>query len=223
MASSSGKDANYWPGFVDALTNVVIAMVFVIVVLAMALSVSAQMMAKRMASKLAELESANAALSARAASSASAALSAAADDLGPRTTSRTEARLSRTTVIGVRGNESAASAPGGLSDPTQSHLVLEYASQALTLDAAAADHLATALGGVKESLAKAGATAKVVVVARGPNMQLSDNQRSAYLRLMAVRNAMLAQGLGPEQIVLRIDTTTPSHKATVSVAVQEQP
>lgn len=37
MAAGGGKEANYWPGFVDALSNVVVVMVFVLVVFTIAL------------------------------------------------------------------------------------------------------------------------------------------------------------------------------------------
>ncbi|MEZ5730271.1 MAG: hypothetical protein R3E48_21225 [Burkholderiaceae bacterium] len=37
MAAAGGKEANYWPGFVDALSNVVVVMVFVLVVFTIAL------------------------------------------------------------------------------------------------------------------------------------------------------------------------------------------
>lgn len=45
MESSSGK-INYWPGFVDAFSNLVLALVFVIVVLAMSLGMFSGLMAK---------------------------------------------------------------------------------------------------------------------------------------------------------------------------------
>ena len=223
MAGGSGKDANYWPGFVDALTNVVIAMVFVIVVLAMALSVSAQLLAKRMAAKVAELESANATLAARSPASAPVATAQpnlAGNDIGERATSRIESKVSGPVVIGVRGNESSASAPGGVLNESRTFLVLEYASNALTLDAAAAEKFTASLDSVKERLAQLSPQGQVQVVARGPDMQLSENQRAAYLRLMTVRNALLDQGIAAARIAARIDTTTPTTKNSVSVVVE---
>jgi hypothetical protein len=41
-----GKETNYWPGFVDALANVVVTMVFVLVVFVIALLYFAQNKAK---------------------------------------------------------------------------------------------------------------------------------------------------------------------------------
>ncbi len=42
-----GKNTNYWPGFVDALGNTIIAMVFVVIVLAVSLSMYAKLLAQR--------------------------------------------------------------------------------------------------------------------------------------------------------------------------------
>src|SRR5690349_22145149 len=97
-----GKTANYWPGFVDALTNVVIAMVFVIVVLAIALSFAARLMGQRLAEEIVKKHTAAAAASAAAAPPA-----AAAGDTAPRS------ELQGRTRIAVQGNEHAASSAGG--------------------------------------------------------------------------------------------------------------
>lgn len=43
-----GKEQNYWPGFVDVLSNVVLTLVFVLVVFVMALSLSANKIEKKM-------------------------------------------------------------------------------------------------------------------------------------------------------------------------------
>lgn len=48
MAGGGSKEANYWPGFVDALSNVVVVMVFVLVVFTIALIHFSQNKAKEM-------------------------------------------------------------------------------------------------------------------------------------------------------------------------------
>jgi len=207
MAGGGGKDSNYWPGFVDALTNVVIAMVFVIVVLAISLSFSAQLLAKRMAAKVASLEQ-------EAVSRASAvepASNGACIDQPP------PAELHSRNVIEVRGNEAAVKAASGSVRAADSFLVLEFAPGALTLDAPAAEKLASSLSAVKEKLAGGG---KVQVLARGPLMEISDNQRSAFLRIMAVRNVLIDQGIASERIEPRIDTDTKASSATVSIEIE---
>lgn len=46
MHSESSGNINYWPGFVDAFSNLVLALVFVIVILAMSLGMFSGLMAK---------------------------------------------------------------------------------------------------------------------------------------------------------------------------------
>jgi hypothetical protein len=205
MAGGGGKDANYWPGFVDALTNVVIAMIFVIVVLAISLSFSAQLLAKRMAAKVAQLEQEGAARAAAVKPT-----EGEASDAPP-------ARLPTRTVIEVRGNEASAKPTSGSVRAADNYLMLEFAPGALTLDAPAAEKLASSLSAVKEKLAAGG---RVQVLARGPSMEISENQRSAFLRIMAVRNVLIEQGVAAERIEPRIDTETRANSATVSISIE---
>jgi hypothetical protein len=52
-------------------------------------------------------------------------------------------------------------------------------------------------------------------------MSLSDNQRGAYVRLMAVRNALIEAGYTADQILTRIDTTQSPPAASVFVVLPE--
>jgi len=203
-----GKTANYWPGFVDALTNVVIAMVFVIVVLAIALSFAAQLMGKRVAEQLIKQHNA-----ATAAAAASAAAPAHAATAVPEAAPRNE--LPNRTRIAVQGNESAASAAGGQLRRTDNLLQLDFADAALTLDSAAAKRLKEALGGSP----LAPAQARVEIVASGPSPELSESQRSAYIRVMAVRNELLDQGYAAANISVRIDTVRSAPRPVVTISI----
>lgn len=200
--SGGGSGANaYWPGFVDALTNVVIAMIFVIVVLAISLSFAAQMMGKKLAEKLIEEHKAKTAQAPPAATPPPAQLQVA-----PST-------LVKTTRIAVVGNEVAASAPAAALRQVRNTLQLDYAATAITLDAAAADRFkaaVVALGSLGQR--------RVEVVAGGPAMAIGDNQRAAYLRVMALRNQLLELGIAPDRIDVRIDTAAdlPAPRLNVS-------
>ncbi len=48
MNSGGGREENYWPGFVDVLSNVVLTLVFVLIVFVFALSISANKVERRM-------------------------------------------------------------------------------------------------------------------------------------------------------------------------------
>ncbi|OYU73257.1 MAG: hypothetical protein CFE45_37830, partial [Burkholderiales bacterium PBB5] len=187
--ASGGSGANaYWPGFVDALTNVVIAMIFVVVVLAISLSFAAQMMGKKLAEKYIQEHKEKLAQAPPAAPP-------------PPQPQLKESALEKTTRIAVAGNE-AASAAGGAVRQVRNTLQLDYASSAITLDAAAADRFKAAVAALGGNLAQR----RVQIVAAGPGMAISDNQRAAYLRVMAVRNTLLELGVAADHIDVRIDT-----------------
>ncbi|MFG6461190.1 hypothetical protein ACG04Q_06355 [Roseateles sp. DXS20W] len=213
---SSGGD--FWPGFVDALTNVVIAMVFVIVVLAIALSFSAQMLAKRMAAKIAEQE-------AELGRARQVVVAPAAEKEKPGGTPPVvDTAAPQRTRIAVAGNEAAlaASAAAAKVKPAEHYLQLDFAPGALTVDEKAAKALAEALAPLKARLAESPAL-RLEVVALGPEIHLSENQRAAFIRAMAVRNELLGQGVAGDRIVTRIDMKASAPAPAVAVRLGEKP
>lgn len=220
MAGGGGKGGggDYWPGFVDALTNVVIAMVFVIVVLAIALSFSAQMLAKRMAAKIAEQQAQlGKARQVVVAPEAPVERPSASPPL-------VESQTAQRTRIPVAGNEAAlaASAPAPKVKPADRYLQLDFAPGALTLDDKAAKALGEALAPLKARLAES-PSLRLEVVALGPEIHLSENQRSAFIRAMAVRNELLAQGVATDRIATRIDTKATVAAPAVAVRLGDKP
>jgi hypothetical protein len=206
MAGGGGGANAYWPGFVDALTNVVIAMIFVVVVLAISLSFAAQMMGHKMAQRLIQEHEAKAVA---ATASAAAAGQGAAVEQEPT-------RLRGQTRIAVAGNEKPKAAS---TLQTQSNfLELDYAEGALTLDAPAAEQLRAAVG----PSSKAPRSRYIELVASGPLMFATESQRAAYLRVMAVRNQMLELGYAPDHIKVRIDSSASPEQAQVKVLITEQ-
>jgi hypothetical protein len=218
MSGGGGKGGDYWPGFVDALTNVVIAMVFVIVVLAIALSFSAQILAKRMAAKIAEQQAelgrARQAIVGQAAEKER--VAAGAPVLQTQAPQRTR--------IAVAGNEASLSASAATAKvkPAERYLQLDFAPGALTVDEAAAKALGAALAPLKQILAES-PTLRLEVVAIGPEIHLSENQRAAFIRAMAVRNELLTQGIASERIVTRIDMQATAPAPAVAVRLGEKP
>jgi len=218
MSGGGGKSGggDYWPGFVDALTNVVIAMVFVIVVLAIALSFSAQLLAKRMAAKIADQQ---AELDrARVVSRAPAALVERPPSGAP-----VDAQAPVRTRIAVAGNETAlaASATAPRMKAADRFLQLDFAPGALTLDKAATVAFALGLAPLRERLGNAPAGYRLAVVATGPEIHLSENQRAAYIRAMTVRNQLLEQGVPAARIATRIDMNVSTATPAVSVRIEE--
>lgn len=228
MAGSSSKGGDhFWPGFVDALTNVVIAMVFVIVVLAIALSFSMQLMAQRMAARIAELEQqGRAAQAVEAPEKGDPAPSVRGGmPAGPTpATAPADAGVAVAERIPVRGTEREQTPKKGVAMQSNNrHLLLDYETGALTLDEAAAKRLADSLAPFKEALDRDGPNARLAVTARGPSMELSENQRAGYIRVMAVRNVLLDNGIPAARITTRIDTRAEAERNTVDLSMEIKP
>ncbi|GAA4018563.1 hypothetical protein [Actimicrobium antarcticum] len=215
-----GKNTNYWPGFVDALTNVVIAMVFVIIVLALSLSFSAQLLAKRMAARIAELEQQGKSTQVVPVTPPTAAvpppLAAAQSTPAPP-----DSGVPGATRIAVRGNEGVTKLQGGKIRVAARYLLLEFEPGALTLDEAADKQLGQSLDQITSRLQNAPKNTRVMLIASGPDMALSENQRSGFIRTMAVRNALLQKGIPGTRIGTRFDLKANSARPTVSIAIED--
>ena len=212
-----GRNTNYWPGFVDALTNVVIAMVFVIIVLALSLSFSAQLLAKRMAARIAELEQQGQATQVMPAPTSTSTKAA------PANLALQQPPAPVVTRIPVRGNEGTAPAKGGTMRAASRALLLEFQPAALTLDDAATAQLGKSLDALSSRLRDSPAGTRIMLVASGPDMALSDNQRAGFIRTMAVRNALLQKGIPGNRIGSRFDLKASPAQPTVSIAVEAAP
>jgi hypothetical protein len=206
MARGPNQSGEYWPGMVDALTNVVIAMIFVTVVLAIALSFSAQVAAKRMAEEIVRKQRAAELVAPRP-----------ADTAAPRFEDSGDPSVGIvTTRIAVKGTKPESA--GGSVSQRNARLILDFADQAVMLDAEARDRLLKALAAEPEAVRNG----RIQLVAQGPGMQFSDNQRVAYLRVMAVRNLLIEQGRPADSISVRIDTARETDSAMVSLSFEGQ-
>jgi hypothetical protein len=203
MAKGTNESSEYWPGFVDALTNVVIAMIFLTVVLAITLSFSSQISSKKIAAELVR--------QIRAAE--------AAANMPRGTVPPAEAGYpgspstgTVTTRIPVKGDKQAPG--GGAVLERASKLILDFSDSAVTLDDEARERLRKALAAEPERVRNG----RIQLVAQGPSMQLSENQRASYLRIMAVRNLLIEQGTSPEAISLKIDTEREVRAPAISIS-----
>jgi hypothetical protein len=117
----------------------------------------------------------------------------------------------------VAGAERASAPASAKLQGARNTLQLDFAANALTLDEAAAQQFKAAIA----SAVAAGGARRVQILARGPAMSLSDNQRAAYLRVMATRNALLEAGINPAHIEVHIDTEHDAPSASVNVSFTE--
>ena len=200
MAGGGSGGNSYWPGFVDALTNVVIAMIFVVVVLAISLSFAAQMMAKKMAAEI-------------VAKAAAATTVAAAAETGAAVP---ESSLNKRTRIPVAGPKSEQVVEGGKLSAPKNFLQLDFEPTAVALDDKAAEDLKTAL-------TQAPRTAGVSLVATGPAMGITSNQRAAYLRVLSVRNVLMELGFNKDKLKMSINTTVEAPTPSINITVDGTP
>lgn len=199
--SGGGSGGNsYWPGFVDALTNVVIAMIFVVVVLAISLSFAAQMMAKKMAAEIVAKASATTTVSAAAQSGAAV----------------PESNLGQRTRIPVAGPQQEQIVEGGKLSAPKNILQLDFEPTAVAMDDTATEALKMALAGAARSSA-------VSLVATGPAMGITTNQRSAYLRVLSVRNVLLQLGFEKDKLQMRIETAVEAPSPSVNISLVSPP
>jgi hypothetical protein len=209
---AGSRDTGYWPGFVDALTNVVIAMVFVVVVLAIALSFSAQLLAKRMAAKAEQMQ--------RSQQVTMIESPTPAQGTAPGDTAQPDAGVPARTVIRVAAEQATAPAAPRVRAADQ-FVVFEFEPQAVSLDEAARTRARDGLAPLATAVSRAGERGRITLVATGPSLELSENQRAAFLRLMAVRNELLAQGVPAGQIQTRLDAKSTARTPAVSVRFGE--
>lgn len=198
-----GKSANYWPGFVDALTNVVIAMVFVIVVLAIALSFAAQMMAKKVAERLLAAE--------RNKPAATAVAQEESPAPPPRMVPLVLAVPAPASAAGTRAGKAAVAGDGA-------DIVVRFDPLAFEPDEASARRLGELLG---RQLATG--RPHITLVGTGPDMAFSEAQRAMMSRLMATRELVLKAGADPASLTLRIDVKSRTSQPQVSIVFGDAP
>lgn len=198
-AEGSGQ-SSYWPAFVDALTNVVINLLFLMALMTLAFFVvsaeveSAQKLAQAQAHKLAQ---------------ASAPASAPKPAPAPRQPVAAPARPALTPwgpyeVLTIASSQATAPEAGG------------PAVQVLAIKAQGAGRQGTLLFPAQQLTAKlpeallspwtgsAQASALGWRLSIRMDAEQPQSKRSAYLRLMTVRNALLELGVGSESIVVQM-------------------
>lgn len=213
MAGGTGKEVNFWPGFVDALANVVVVMIFVVVVFTIALLYFAQNKIKEAASiaqggqkvalASAEHTAAVAALQQRIAE-----LQRENDKL--RSQAQTPARanpppqagsLERGEVQVVETKLPPGPAPAlAQIQGSQASLQVVFPAGAIELDPPSIARLEAAFSGFADK-ARAGGIELVGIAEAG---SYSEGRRLAYYRNLALRNWLIEKGIPSSQIRLRL-------------------
>lgn len=215
MAANGGREVNYWPGFVDALTNTVIAMVFLVIVLTLSLSVFINSVANQRAAKMVETKAEKVKD-----------LPEPSDTSAPPEAAKNPAstQASQISPSVLRGEFRVAAGPQKPSSESQrtsgvaaNALLLYFPGTSVEVD----EKTERELDRVAANSGVAFAQMEAIVSARGPQIFLSENQRLAFFRAMSVRNFLLKKGIRRDNIKILIEDAPGTTEGVVAVSVRK--
>jgi septal ring factor EnvC (AmiA/AmiB activator) len=198
----AGREQNYWPGFVDALSNVVLTLLFVIVfALAVGMNKAAQQMSqlaqsaelqkgqneagRDQAETSEKIQKEDEQLRQRVAQ-AEAEVSTLREEVAAK-----QAQIDTMTIeVAEKADEKRQAKSEGVK-VSGDIIVITYPLSVADLDAKASDELAKALEAFKNRLGKR----KVTIRSIQGGEPFSAAQRYAYYRAVAIRNILLSKGV----------------------------
>lgn len=182
MDSGGPGEENYWPGFVDALSNVVLTLVFVLVVFVFALSMGASKVEQRMKEVVAAEKVHQEKIAAVAREKAAA-----------EKESAMEGEDKNVNIVSEEKKTAAATHKGGVDVAgTSGHIVLSYPLSMVDMDEKSMADLSRVLEIAKQK--SLGAQVRIQSV---PGKEpYSAARRLAYYRAIKVRNLLIEKGFG---------------------------
>lgn len=212
--ASSDGEMNYWPGFVDALANLVLALVFVVVIFTLALAVIASKVTK------------NAAAAATEAAKAAAETQRQADK-ERETELVKEIETLKSTLIekDKQLNLQASSSVREIPAPESKNVGVSSADLTVSFEPGAYQLAGDALAGVDKLMKSKGANpgSKTFEIVAYPGAGgFSAEKRSAYYRLVNMRNLLIERGVPSANIKTRtaIDNVLPSLQGQLRLNVK---
>lgn len=209
----SSREQNFWPGFVDALTNLVLVLVFVVVVFTFALFYFASQLAKQNISEVqAHYEK------------AAFERMVSADELkAMREHRRSVTSREVTTSVGGGTPSSGASTLGQRQDIERDASQAQPVDQALPVAVSGqggavvvafapgvADLSSKETTAIDAALGSLDPTRRFELTAEPAEPSPSEGRRLAYYRIAAIRNHLVAAGVPPENIDMVIGDPAPA-------------
>lgn len=210
----SDGEMNYWPGFVDALANLVLALVFVVVIFTLALAVIASQVTKRAAAAAAEAAKS-------AAESQLQSDMARESDLVKEIEALRSELLEKEKKLELRAKSDMVETPA----PETKNVGVSSADLTLSYEPGAYQLTGTALGELDKLMASKGSnpsSKKFELVAYLGAGGFSAEKRAAYYRLVTMRNLLIERGVPAANISTRTanDTVLPSLQGQVRLNVK---
>ena len=203
---------NYWPGFVDALSNMVMAMIFLVLIFAAVLFNAMQNTSRAANMKLNqalerktkendELRKLVATLSTQVQSRSCAVPAVSAQGIAAP-----DSLIKSAETVANEGQfQAQASAKGPLPPTvrgTGAFLTIDYHSQSVTLDAAAKAALDTALA--RDHIGHGAGRVEIIAEQVSSTGGATDAERNAFFRALSLRNQFLAEGWKASDIVVKL-------------------
>lgn len=229
-ASTTSREQNFWPGFVDALTNVVLVMVFVVVVFAIALFASVAKITKayvdrqvterlhdEMKSMSEKTEQAMQVADAQLARADRLQAENASLNAALKVANENASRAASFTCVGGKAGavrqQSAEVPPVSISGRYPS-ITVTYGSGVTRLEKKLLEALDEAIAGYE------GASQwEVSLRARTSEFSPSEAQRLAFYRIAVLRDYLVSKGVSPQRIETVI-LTEPSRSGRSTVTLQ---
>ena len=185
----SGQEQNYWPGFVDALSNVVLTLVFVLVVFVFALSMSATQVTQKM-EEIVRVEKAQKAAQAAQAAQAAPQVNTAS---GKSDSTALSAQQNGIEIVSETKQEAKKSDRGAVNVAAKANeIMLSYPLAVLDLDDKSSTSLTKTLSETKD---KVGTNYTVLLQSIPGEEPYSVAQRLAYYRAIKIRNYLIEKGI----------------------------
>ncbi len=187
-----GKEQNYWPGFVDALSNVVLTLVFVLVIFVFALVMASSKVAERVEKRVRSEMSENRETEVPESKGAPISVESKALD------------QMRVGAVGLKGEDSG--------------VILEYPQGVTEMDEKSAELLEKELRAKQQA---AGKNHKVILKSFVGAETYSAARRFAYYRAINVRNRLIKLGEDPKNITMSIVTPPQPQDGRVEIVFKK--
>ena len=237
-AAQEGEDENYWPGFVDALTTMVMVLTFIMMILGITVFSLSQNVSKALLADVAkaiDIEAKPSDFSEELAKRIVAAIVAQRNDIDGQkrkaqdiaTDKPHEERSQRETVLSYPGEKHLSQAPaelkplgaGAAAGATEAALTIVFQPNAAHFDDAVKREIVSFVTKSRD----AEFIIRAFAVENGGT--ISEARRLAYYRAMLIRQELIKAGLKPGQVQAQIDDSgDAANRSVVRVlGVRKQP
>jgi len=180
-------ETNYWPGYVDALTNVVLNLLFMVAIFTMGVF-ALGLQSSRLTEMLAHMSSVKSALQAEKADELPTLLKRASVQIHVNTNAKSMLPEQGVSLAPVQKNAERVLAQ------------IEFEAESLVISESAK----SALQPLRETLKGTSLHANRWVVWGSMNLQDPEQRRATYLRVMAIRDWLVAEGVDAQLIETRL-------------------